>query len=231
MKNSKIIRDIRVHKSVIDNIDGNSMPSSLGYKELNIVVRRIVMKLRENDFSLGDFDHLYVNMTTCLEVGEIVPAKRGVDRYHPWYRFYDVGIPQEEYDLLEKEACIPAVVECLKQVLMKYFAWNEASEKMIGESIKEAIEQGANMLMRFKEKKAAKCSAILFLRLLDNGNYRPLLCVQDIDGKELLKEELPETTVLDMLGEIQLSSKKVTVKPRKNVFTKDLEPITFEIAQ
>ena len=229
MEKNKIISDIRVFKSVIDNIDGNSMPSSLGCKEQNIVVRRIVMKLRENGFSLGDFDHLYVNMTTCLEAGEIVPAKRSIDRYHPWYRFYDVGIPQGEYDLLEKETCIPAVVECLKQVLMKYFASNEALEMMIGESIKEAVEQGENMLMRFKEKKAAKCSAILFLRLLDNGLYKPLLCVRDIDGRELLREDLAETSDLSSLGELQLSSKKVTVKPRKNAFTKDREPITFEL--
>lgn len=69
MEKSKIISDIRVYKSVVDNIDGNSMPASLGNKPLNITVHRIVMKLRENGFSLGAFDHLYINLTTCIEPG------------------------------------------------------------------------------------------------------------------------------------------------------------------
>ena len=51
----------------------------------------------------------------------------------------------------------------------------------------------------------------------------------DIDGNEIFSANLPETIDLNIIGEIQLSSKKVTVKPRKNAFTKGLEPISFEI--
>ena len=40
---------------------------------------------------------------------------------------------------------------------------------------------------------------------------------------------VPETATLDCFGEIQLSTKKVTVKPRKNCFAKNLEPITITL--
>lgn len=36
----KVISDIRVYKSVIDNIEGNSLPGSLGNKPLNVVIHR-----------------------------------------------------------------------------------------------------------------------------------------------------------------------------------------------
>ena len=52
------------------------------------------------------------------------------------------------------------------------------------------------------------------------------------DGKKYSKEcyeKLAETLDLNTIGEIQLSSKKATVKPRRNAFTKGLEPVSFEI--
>jgi len=42
------------------------------------------MKLRESEFSLGEFDHLYINFTTCDMVDELNLSDE-VDRYHPWY--------------------------------------------------------------------------------------------------------------------------------------------------
>lgn len=201
MEKGKIISDIRVYKSVVDNIDGNSMPASLGNKPLNITVHRIVMKLRENGFSLGAFDHLYINLTTCIE--------------------------PELFDVLGSESAIGSVVEKVEKVLIASFSADKATKQMIRASVKEAVELGPDMLMRFKEKKSAKCTAILYLRQLDNVKYKPLLCVYDLEGKELLREDLPETLELNAFGEILLSSKKVTIKPRKNFFTRDMEPITF----
>lgn len=165
MEKGKVISDIRVYKSVLDNIDGNSMPESLGNKPLNITVG--------------------------------------------------------------SEAAIGSVVEKVEQVLIVFFSAEKATEQMIRASIKEAVELGPDMLMKFKEKKSAKCTAILYLRQLDNVKYKPLLCVYDLEGKELLREDLPETLELNAFGEILLSSKKVTIKPRKNFFTRDMEPITF----
>ena len=83
--------------------------------------------------------------------------------------------------------------------------------------------------MLFKEKKTEKVKAIIYLRLLDSGKYLPLLCVVDSDNNEILSEDLPETIDLNSLGEIQLSGKKVTVKPRKNALASTLKPISFEL--
>ncbi len=83
------------------------------------------------------------------------------------------------------------------------------------------------MLIKFKEKQAANNKAVLYLRYLDNGRYLPLLRVFDLEDTILLEQDLPETNNLDAYGVIQLSGKKVTIKPRKNDLAQKLEPITF----
>ncbi len=50
------IQDIRLFYS-----NGSHANIGFGCKRPNTAVHRVVMKLREQGFSLGDFDHLYIN--------------------------------------------------------------------------------------------------------------------------------------------------------------------------
>ena len=218
----KIISDIRLFHSNVENKDGNTLPSNYGNKSLAVILHRVVMKLREQGFTLGEFDHLYLNFTPCLPEGEILPAARSVDREFAWFRYYDVGVREE---FAEKQD-FNEIFALIKRALLLHFPQN--ATETVETAFSSALAEGENMLMRFKEKKAAKTSAIIFLRYLDEGKYLPLLCVYDADGKEILRRDLPASSELLQIGEIALSSKKVTVKPRKSVFAKDLAPITFE---
>lgn len=223
----KPISDIRLYRSNIPNIDGNSHPREFAPKQLNIIVTRIVMKLRENGFTLGEYDHLYINFTTCLPSGEMKPAKRSVDAYHKWYRYYDVGVTDECYRKLGRGNCIDFVVEQLRNVLNAYF--RTETNCPVEPYIEEAITKGEDMLMLYKSKQTSKRKADIYLQLLDNGMYCPNLFVYDQDGAELLHQKLPCTFDLMSLGEIQLSNKKVVVKPRKNSLASQLEPLEFEL--
>lgn len=211
----KIISDIRLYKSTELNTH-----TDIGNKEINVAVKRLVMKLREYGFSLGEFDHLYLNFTICKPDGTFELIDK-VDRYHPWYRYCDIGVTQVEYDNLT----IQLVYKKIRLALVNIF---NIADNIIQDAIKEA-QKGAKMQFLFKGKKSAKATAKVYLRLLDSGNYFPLLCVTDLYGRELLRKDLPETIDLNIIGEIQLSSKKVTIKPRENVFTTDLKPISFEL--
>lgn len=224
--NPKPISDIRLYRSIIENVDGKSHPSEFASKEMNITINRIVMKLRENNFTLGDFDHLYLNFTTCLESGAILPSKRSVDPYHKWYRYYDIGVSEEKYNLLNNENCLAFVVEQITKTLDTYFSSNNCS---VENCIAEALNMGENMMMLYKMKKTQKMKASICLQLLNSGEYLPNLYVYDQNGTEILHEKLPRTLDLMSLGEIQLSNKKVVVKPRKNSLASRLEPLEFEL--
>lgn len=225
----KIIGDIRLFKSEIPNIDGGPHPASIENKDLNVKVHRIVMKLREQGFSFGEFDHLYLNFTSCPVDSGIAPSSRSIDKYHAWYRYYDIEVSHDQFEKISTAAGEEIVLSLIETVLKKYFASSEFDEDKIQECVCEAFTQKENMLMKFKEKKSAKSTATVYLRYLDCGMYHPLLIVSGLDGTELLRKDLPQMRDLNLIGEITLSSNRVTIKPRKNVFTQSAEPMTFEI--
>ena len=225
----KLIKDIRIYRSQTENIAGSSMPAQFSNYALHITAHRIAMKLRENGFSLGDFDHLYINLTTCPVADRLAPSKRGSDPFHKWYREYDAEISPQFYDTLETPQCIRPVTEILEQVLLKFFCTPQYDPELIHACISDALTQGAQMLVKYKEKQAAERKAILYLRYLDNGRYFPLLRVYDADDTLLLEQDLPETNHLDAYGTIRLSAKKVTIQPKKSAYAQTPEPLTFFI--
>ena len=223
----KIISDIRLYKSESQNEYGIYTTSHFADKKLHAIVQRVVMKLRENEFSLGEFDHLYINFTTCDIGGETILSDY-VDKYHPWYRYCLVHIEKETYDKLDSLENYDYIVKWIRNILVTYFSSQDFNETRILFSVQQAVEQGENMLMKFKEKASTNRRAVIFLRYLDSCKFYPLLMVYDAEENLLLKKDLPETVMLDYLGDIQVSTKRVAIKPRKNAYTEHSLPMVFE---
>lgn len=219
-KSMKIISDIRIYKDM--------RMSHMDCKQMHLAAHRVAMKLREKGVSLGDYDHLYICFSTDEPTG-FVALDEKVDKYFPWFRKVCVGISTDELSTIEASEDSSLLFKQIENVLLALFGNTPAAT-----DIKDAVEEakkGPEMLMHFKEKKTAKGTAIIYLRLLDNAHYLPLLSVTNAVGDEVFRADLPETNDLIAIGEIQLSSKKITVKPRKNSYTKAkaLEPVSFEI--
>lgn len=222
----KIISDIRLFKSESQNECGGYISDYFADKRLNAIVNRVTMKLRENGFSLGEFDHLYISFTTCEVDGQMNLSDK-VDRYHPWYRYCYVHIEKDLYRKLGTIETWDSIIRWIEKVLVVYFASEEFGETHILSCVQQAVEQGENMLMKFKEKVSAKRKAVIFLRYLDVGGFFPLLRVYDAEENLLFEKDLPQTVALGYLGEIQVSAKRVTIKPRKNAFTTQNKPLIF----
>lgn len=79
------------------------------------------MKLRENEFSLGEFDHLYINFTTC-DMAEKMNLSNKVDRYHPWYRYCSVHIEKGLYNKLGSPETWDDIIQWIRNVLVTFFA-------------------------------------------------------------------------------------------------------------
>lgn len=223
----RIIADIRLFRSEGRSSSGHFDMVSFGDKKLNAIVKRIVMKLRENGFSMGDFDHLYINFILC-ELSAPMELSREVDRYHPWFRHCHVRVTREIYERLGTVESHGDIVNMIRDVLTAFFARADFEEARISDCIREAVTGGEEMLVSFKEKATAKRRAVIYLRFLDSCRYAPLLRVYDGEGALLLQRNLPQSVTLDHLGELQVGLKKVTVKPRKNAFTVGKKPIVFE---
>jgi hypothetical protein len=213
----KIIKDIRLFK---DN-------SQFGVKKLNAIVNRVVMKLRENEFSFGEFDHLYINFTTC-DMAVKMHLSDEADRYHPWYRCCAVPVEMDFYNKLGSPETYDGIIHWISTVLITYFSTEDFDEARILSCVQQAVVQGEEMLMKFKEKCSTKRRAVIFLRYLDTCKFYPLLRVYDMEDHLLLEKDLPETLLLDYLGEIQVGVKHVTIKPRKNTYTAQNQPMTID---
>ena len=225
--NSKVIQDIRLYKSEAQNEFGNYNITSFSNKTLNAIITRIVMKLRENNFSLGEFDHLYINFTT-RDIPDKICLSSKVDRYHPWYRYCDVQIEQNIYEKLDSIESKEEILNYVSTVLVTCFATSDFEKTKIVFCVHQAIKEGESMLMKFKEKVSSTRKAVIYLRYLDICKFSPLLQVFDTEGNLLFEKDLPEAIMLDYLGDIQVSAKKITIKPRKNAFTKECEPLVFK---
>jgi hypothetical protein len=223
----KIISDIRLYRSESQNEYGVYATESIAEKKLNAIVQRVVMKLREYEFSLGEFDHLYINFTTC-DIGKKTILSDYVDKYHPWYRYCLVHIEKDTYDKLDSIENYDYIVQWIRNILVTYFSSQDFDEKCILSCVQQAVDQGENMLMKFKEKISTNRKAVIFLRYLDSCKFHPLLRVYDAEDNLLFEKDLPEAVMLDYLGDIQVSPKRVTIKPRKNAFTAQVAPLVFE---
>ena len=223
----KIISDIRLYRSESQNEYGIYATESIAEKKLNAIVQRVVMKLREYEFSLGEFDHLYINFTTC-DIGKKTILSDYVDKHHPWYRYCLVHIEKDTYDKLDSIENYDYIVQWIRNILVTYFSSQDFDETCILSCVQQAVDQSENMLMKFKEKISTNRKAVIFLRYLDSCKFHPLLRVYDAEDNLLFEKDLPEAVMLDYLGDIQVSPKRVTIKPRKNAFTAQVAPLVFE---
>lgn len=221
------IRDIRIFSSKFPNDDRSPLPEGFSNKHLFVIIRRIVLKLRENHFSLGDYDHFYLNFTSCIDEGEILPAPRTTSAEESFFRFFDVGIAKQKYSVIEDPGSEPFVLEKLEEALIRYGCADEQEEAAVRESIRAAVEQGESMLMLYKTKTFENITAKLYLRFLDSARYYPLLRV--FRGEELILEKnLSPMYNLTSLGEIRLAEDRISIYPRQTVKAASFLPMNFD---
>ena len=223
--NMKVISDIRLYKSSSKNEFGSFITESFCSIKLNAIIKRIVMKLRENNFSLGDYDHLYINFTIC-DITTEIELSNYVDNYHPWYRYCNVKIDKKLFDSLDNDESISLIISCAEKVLC-LFASESFNNDKIKFCIEEALEQRENMLMKYKEKDTIKKKVIIYLRFLDTCEYFPLLRLFDATGTLLIEQNLPKSITLDYIGEILIKKESIIIKPKQNAFSKSLENIVI----
>ena len=152
------------------NEHGGYISYSFGDKRLNAAVKRVVMKLRENEFSLGEFDHLYINFITC-DISENMKLSDKTDRYHPWLRYCDVHVDKDLFQKLGSPETWNDIIHWISTILITYFVSEDFDETRILSCVQQAVEQGENMLMNFKEKVSTSRKAVFFLRILDSCKF------------------------------------------------------------
>lgn len=102
---NRILKDIRVYESENENIAGKSLPSELGNifkptENTNFIGQRIARKLNEFKYSYGDFDHIYINLTTHIKENEIQISNRYLDKR---IKYIDFGTSSKYFNSLQNK--------------------------------------------------------------------------------------------------------------------------------
>ncbi|MCI6837596.1 MAG: hypothetical protein MR861_07095 [Clostridiales bacterium] len=222
----KKIADIRLFASDTPTVDGrNHWPNALQNKASAIFARRVVMKLREQGFSLGGFDHLYINFTTCAVEGNIAPAKLS---FQTWYRFYDVHVDKEMQKNVSSEEDAAIAAQLIQSVLLKYFAATEKDEAIIVKSI-NAAKEGDKMTVLYMEKKYSKCTISVYISLNNKGEFCPILQIMKKDGTLVQRKRMKPCIEMGAYGDIRFDGERVLIKPRKNAYYAKRNPIVIEL--
>ena len=142
MPNNELILDIRYYESDVPNTEGTD-PVDVGKllklpKFSDLAGARIARKLRELGFITGDFNHVYINFTTVLPPDEISYANRSVDRYHPWYRYVDVGVNPAKINKLSATKKQQWLNSITLQVA-EFLAAKKAKQKAIVKEVREQL--------------------------------------------------------------------------------------------
>jgi hypothetical protein len=235
----RILKDIRFYESENQNIEGQSMPHELGRlfiptKDTTYIGQRIARKLNELKFSYGEFDHIYINLTTFLKENEIVVSNRNLDKR---IKYLDFGINSENLNSLsdiEKNNFIKSTTfKALRQIS------NDTNLELVNQTEKLTSEFDTELKIHFKSKETSSFKIDIYYQIETvNGGTKAIIEYKDKKKKfcSLTNYKLQfYEDIYTLVDTIGLTENTVILKPKKS-FTADIHnkryktPITLNLA-
>ncbi|UJF25115.1 hypothetical protein L0B52_02930 [Suttonella sp. R2A3] len=235
---NRVLKDIRLYESEIENISGHSLPSYLGIilkptKNLVHITQRIARKLNELNYSFGEQDHIYINLTSLLKENKLHVSNRNIDRR---IQYVDFGIVPEKFNALQdnqKDAFIETkILEILESIS------NKNSQKLIEQTKFELAKYGRELKIHFKTKETKTYRIDIYYQVapvnkLDNAiiEYKDKKNASTTTHNFTLEDYEDIYSLVDTIG---VKNNKIILNPKKSfraeLTTKRYKtPITFEL--
>ena len=167
----KILKDIRYYESDKPNIEGLSMPGSLGRiftptKETNYIGQRIARKLNELKYSLGACDHVYINLTTVLNEGQIETSNRNINKA---IKYIDFGVNQSKFNALTDEQ----KNDFLQSSTIDIFRTisNDNNLMPVNETARQLLLFGTEMTIHYKTKETQSYHIDIYYQIAPKNSY------------------------------------------------------------
>ena len=216
-----LIKDIRLFESEGPAASATYMRGLYGFDGMDMqdILQRLLFLLRHEGFSLGDFDHLYMNYTTSLPHGQVRRDSRGRDPYFPWFRFVDCGCDREIFGAMTMEDQRRFLTEAIRKAVRLHA--DEANCAIFDSCYAKVMELGADLEIPYKEKSGEHLRITVSTTIDDETQYHPIVRIFDKEDKLLLEEQLKSCgreSFLAQFGTISLGKRTVRIEPRKSDF-------------
>lgn len=221
----RILKDIRFYESEYENIDGQSMPHELGKlfiptTDTNYIGKRIARKLNELKFTYGEFDHIYINLTTAINENNIVVSNRNIDKR---IKYIDFGINSEKVNSLSDNSK-NAFIKSTTFKLLKHIS-TDTNLELVNKTESLVSELGTEIKIHFKVKETRAFKIDIYYQIEPiNGGTQAIIEYKDKKSNSCsfgnFKLQFYEDiyTLVDTIG---LTDDRIILMPKKS-FTADI---------
>ena len=211
----KIIKDIRYY-GPINNTEPLTKKRYSMPKSYNCIGVRYTLKLRELEFYLNDYSHLYIDLKPAIKMNESIFSDKK-DQYHPWYRNVDYGYSIEKMNNLSDEKKLREIQKITKDVLLKYCCENKEDIEKVNRVYKELIKTGELTDIFYRTLKSGKKEVKFILNVLDNGEVNVFARCNDLFKNNIFVKKLDDISIVNYaLGRIKTNNGVLTIIPKKN---------------
>ena len=216
----RIIKDIRYYESDNENVDGKRMPQDLGgifkpTNDTNYIGQRIARKLNELKFSYGEFDHIFINLTTSLKEDEILVSNRNIDKR---IKYLDFGVNSTTFNSLN-DLDKNTLLKSLTFILLKHISIGE-NLKFVNEVEQLILQFDTEIKISYKTKEtnAFKIDIGYQIKPKDNStraiiNYmdkKSNFCRQGYLNIQFYDD------IYSLVDTISFADETITLKPKKS---------------
>jgi hypothetical protein len=217
----KTLIDIRYYASNALNEIGQDLPSKcsgfFGFPEsLYHWGIRIATLLSAKGFSIGEFDHLYINYTNAIHKGRMIFSQRTPAN---WLRYIDYGVNFEDLDSLKEpeleQFVIQSTFECLEYLCHFSIEKSDIIKWAATEIDKFATE--VELPVKAKENKSYSVFISYKLRPQGASSYGIVKYINHKTGlifSERFVDLKDPSDIFPLIGTISVKNEKILIKAR-----------------
>lgn len=223
MPKDKLLLDIRYYESAHENVDFTSLPSEPGQifllpLSIHAMGARIARKLREFGFIAGGFDHLYVNFTTVLSVGQCRYSPRQSEE---WMKYVDFGLSADSTNVLSDTEKESLVLDATVKVL-RFVSANRSSQLgLVDRVLAEIEEKGSELEILHKAKETVNYSVTVSYKIRPRGKesiglieYHDKLSGSGFKSEFIKLEDYED--IFALVDSISISKGFIHLRPRRS---------------
>lgn len=230
----KRLKDIRFYESDVANIAGNTLPAEVGVlfpfgKNSHAAGQRIARKLHELGFEAGDFDHLYLNLSTCEQVQHIALSPR-----IPVSGIRYVDVPLEPSNIPQHDAAAQDrfIAQRTFEVL-SHLSQNKTAQLQLIQHVKALYDkQGSELMIQAFQKSTKSYSVTISYQIRPHQarvskafiHYQNLKT--GVQFQQLLVELTSYEDIYALVGRIAVKGKSIVIHP-KNSFRAGLHTASY----
>ncbi len=220
---TRILKDIRYYES--NNIAEQRMPQELGCifkptEDTNYIGQRIARKLNELKFSLGGYDHIYINLTTELRENQIQISSRNID---PRIKYIDFGVNQLKFNSLTDEKKDEIIKSSTIEILRNIS--NSDNLIVVNETARLLSEFDTEIKIHYKTKETNSYKIDIYYQIEPKGSFTKAI----IKYKDKKTNSCHNGTfrlqfyddIYSLIDTITLKGNKIILNPKKS-FRADL---------